>query len=932
MGMKNSNTRKAKKGLTVLAFIVLPALALCCGAVAWLTRGQEAFAFPSATVEFVNPRTFAADPKGNLVATDSGERRILGMTPDGTLRFTIEGEQRDGGFYSGRLAGFDSLGRFYVDDTVLDIATSNTAARRVLRYAGDGRFLGAIVSYAYEGEAMGDWERQPVFVRIFDDVLYWFLLDGEETWTLRSKPLLTEGAERSVRLTGVDVYACLDAVPVSPSEAYFLTPEGTILFATADGNIETVFPAAGERAMLFPTAISMDSRGRLLAVDGKRTVISLTTDVEPVVTSLVLDPDSARRAGYPAKLAFMDLRSDGDGAIRVANEYTADLLTFPSAGGVSVISSARLTPSAQAASLASFAAAWAAVAALLAATVLLYRRLFIFMAPLVLKQLAIFVPLITVMTVIVAVLVYAVASEPLETSIKQRLQHLAQIGAGAIAPADIDALRFEGRSLSEIKGSPAFSRILRTVDSLVNENKDPWNSGVFDYIYKKDGDSWWVLGSFDYIELYPYVKDEFERVLKTGEPAYLRYSDIYGAWLSAFSPILGADGKPAAVLEATVSADILDEANRAFVRRSIEGGLVIIVGFLAAFAVFTAILLRSIRSMKSGAERIAGGDYGIDIEVRSRDEIEDLGNAFNSMSREIRDYIERITALNEANARFVPSAFLSHLGKTDITQIKLGDQAKADMTILFTDIRSFTDFSESMTPVEVFSFLNDYLRRMGPEIRERGGFIDKYIGDAIMALFPGTSEAAFEAVYGMFARLEELNSQRIASGKKAVDMGIGLHRGPLMIGIIGEEKRFDGTVISDAVNLASRLESLTKYYGTRCIVSESIRNSLGNPDAYPSRFLDAVRVKGRKEVVRIRELLVPGDPDSEAKLRCVPAWEAAWLRYEAGRFDEALALYETILKDYPGDGAAALFRDRCLRLIGTAPGADWDGVTTFGQK
>ncbi|OHD22377.1 MAG: hypothetical protein A2Y38_22130 [Spirochaetes bacterium GWB1_59_5] len=468
------------------------------------------------------------------------------------------------------------------------------------------------------------------------------------------------------------------------------------------------------------------------------------------------------------------------------------------------------------------------------------------------------------------------------------------------------------------------------IDRLINVNEDSWNSNVYDYFYRKEGDSWWVIGSYEYLELYPYVKSEFERVIATGEPVYLRYEDIYGEWLSAFSPVRGSNGMVLAIFEVTLSADVLDEASASFAWRSIAGGVGIIVGFLVVFVAFTAMLLRSIRSMKAGAERIAGGDYEVDVDIRSRDEIQDLGDAFNSMSKEIRDYILRVTSLNEANARFVPAEFLAHLGKKDIAEIQLGDQAKADMTILFTDIRHFTDLSEGMLPAEVFAFLNDYLSRMGPQIREHGGFIDKYIGDAIMALFPGSVESALEAAYGMFARLEGLNVERSVSGLAPVEMGVGIHRGPLMIGVIGESKRFDGTVISDAVNLASRLESLTKYYGVRSIVSETTLDSLSVRARYPSRFLDAVRVKGRHEVVRIHELLDRGEASLSAAF--IRAWESAFEDYRAGRFRESLAVYEDLLAWNPADNVARLFRDRCIRYQRQSPAADWDGVTTFGEK
>jgi len=865
-----------------------------------------------------------------MVVVDSGERRILGLEPDGTLRFAIKGENRSDGFYSGRIAGFDSFGRFYVDDTVIDLTSSNTAARRCLRYDASGRFIDVVASWEFSGEAMSDWEHHPIFLQVRNNTLYWFIQSGDGIWTLGSKPLLADGPVIEHELAGVTVYDYLDAVIVSPREAWLLASDGTIAYAASGETARTVYPAAGERGLNFPTALTIDARGRLLAADGKRSVFMLDPDSNPMIGARILDVEIARQAGYGKALAFMDLSTDSNGTLHMANEYTGEIVSVGPTGTMTALRSATLTGLAMAGQIAAFAAAWLAVAAIIMAVALSYYRIFKHRAPLVVKQVAIFVPLIAIMTLSVAFFVYRSMVDPLEASVEQMLRNMSAIGADRLDPADIDELRFDGLSLQEIKESPAYINVMDVIDRLINVNEDPWNSNVYDYFYRKEGDSWWVVGSYEYLELYPYVKSEFERVIATGEPVFLRYEDIYGKWLSAFSPVRNSSGMVVAIFEVTLSADVLDEASASFAWRSIAGGVGIIIGFLVVFVAFTAMLLRSIRSMKVGAERIACGDYDVDVDIRSRDEIQDLGDAFNTMSKEIRDYILRVTSLNEANSRFVPVEFLSQLGKKDIAEIQLGDQARADMIILFTDIRHFTDLSEGMRPAEVFAFLNDYLSRMGPEIREHEGFIDKYIGDAIMALFPGSVESALEAAYGMFARLGELNAIRGNTGLAPVEMGVGIHRGPVMIGVIGEAKRFDGTVISDSVNLASRLESLTKYYGVRAIVSEATLDALASRERYPSRFLDAVRVKGRQEVVRIHELLDREGGGLSAAF--TKAWQGAFDDYRCGRFREALAVYEDLLAWNAADSVARLFRDRCIHYLRLPPAAGWDGVTTFGEK
>ncbi|MDX1960540.1 MAG: 7TM diverse intracellular signaling domain-containing protein [Leptospiraceae bacterium] len=173
-------------------------------------------------------------------------------------------------------------------------------------------------------------------------------------------------------------------------------------------------------------------------------------------------------------------------------------------------------------------------------------------------------------------------------------------------------------------------------------------------------------------------------------------------------------------------------------------------------------------------------------------------------------------------ARFVPEQLLTFLGKDIITKVGLGDSIQKDMTILFSDIRAFTSISETLSPSENFGFINSYLETMGPIIRKHNGFIDKYIGDAIMALFPQKPSDAIDASIEMLEELHKLNVRRKAKGFIPISIGIGIHTGSQMLGIIGEKERMEGTVISDVVNTASRLEGLTKAYSTALLISEDV--------------------------------------------------------------------------------------------------------------
>jgi two-component system sensor histidine kinase ChiS len=271
-----------------------------------------------------------------------------------------------------------------------------------------------------------------------------------------------------------------------------------------------------------------------------------------------------------------------------------------------------------------------------------------------------------------------------------------------------------------------------------------------------------------------------------------------------------------------------------------------------------------------------------------------------------------LKAALQSFARFVPREFLECLGRPSILEVRLGDQVLKQMAVLFSDIRSFTALSEKMSPQENFKFLNSYLQRMNPFIWENGGFIDKYIGDSIMALFPQGPESALLAAVSMIRHIPEYNRQRASFGYQPIRIGIGIHSGPVMLGVIGHERFMQGTVISDVVNLASRLERLTKLYGVALLASSPVIFGLEDPTRYSYRFLDKILVRGKHEPVSVFELF-DGDSQELAdhKIRSRETFEKAVYEYHRNAIDEAARLFGGIptpaLKDIPLE----IYRERC---------------------
>ncbi len=274
----------------------------------------------------------------------------------------------------------------------------------------------------------------------------------------------------------------------------------------------------------------------------------------------------------------------------------------------------------------------------------------------------------------------------------------------------------------------------------------------------------------------------------------------------------------------------------------------------------------------------------------------------------VAGHVQDLLQLTTAYERFVPREFLQFLGKANIVDVSLGDQVQQEMSVLFADIVNFTSLSEQMTPAENFRLINTFLSYMEPCIRTHQGFIDKYIGDAIMALFSGKADDAVRAGIAMLKTLQDFNQQ----ANPLINIGIGINTGVLMLGTIGGEHRMDGTVISDAVNLAARLEKLTRDYGVMLLISHYTFAQLQQPVPYAIRKIDQVKVKGKSERVTVYEVF-DADPPAlrEAKLATTEIFAIAIELYEARKFRDATEQFFNCLQQNPEDSVAKIYLEKC---------------------
>lgn len=375
--------------------------------------------------------------------------------------------------------------------------------------------------------------------------------------------------------------------------------------------------------------------------------------------------------------------------------------------------------------------------------------------------------------------------------------------------------------------------------------------------------------------------------------------------------------------------------------------------FTAGAGVLTIIVLFFVVSRLTrpvsqvvGAMRqiISSNDLSSRVDVHFRDEIGEMSKTFNVMVGELDKAYDRIkryayeAVLAQKREHKIRNIFQKYVPQEIIDrffanpeEMLVGDNRR--LSVLFSDIRSFTSISEQMSPDVLVSSLNRYFSVMVELIMDRGGVIDKYIGDAIMAFFgapvagENDARASVEAGIAMIEALEEFNAEQQRRELPEFRIGVGINYGEVTVGNIGTDRKMDYTVIGDMVNVASRLEGLTKPYDQPLIISEYVTAELD--DSIPTRIVDSVAVKGRAAGLRIytaKRTLT----ETEAS-----AWNLhneAMESYYARRFGEAAESFEEVGRILPDDYLAGMMIERCRRYETDPPPAEWDGVEVMKSK
>jgi len=289
--------------------------------------------------------------------------------------------------------------------------------------------------------------------------------------------------------------------------------------------------------------------------------------------------------------------------------------------------------------------------------------------------------------------------------------------------------------------------------------------------------------------------------------------------------------------------------------------------------------------------------------------------------------------IHEATNRFVPHEFIESLGRHNVVDLQLGDMAEQNVHVMFSDIRDYTAFAEDMTPRENFNFVNALAGKVGPIVKKNHGMINQYLGDTIMMLFMQKADHGVQAGIDVLRMITEYNQQRLQKDRKPIKLGIGLHSGPLMMGIIGDDFRTDAAVISDTVNTASRMEGLTKHFNVNFILSGDTLLKLDDRDQFNLRYLGKVQAKGKFHSLDIYECF-DADEDAQVALKksSLSSFHAGIEAYYAKDIHTARHYFDEVYQHNKSDLTAFGFLHKIHGFITNGLPENWSGVEVMVSK
>lgn len=564
-----------------------------------------------------------------------------------------------------------------------------------------------------------------------------------------------------------------------------------------------------------------------------------------------------------------------------------------------------------AANVCSYALSYVGLLMFIVGSVLLGGALLKWRMSLLSRQLVVLLPIVCVMSI---VLMFGFLRSYVKNYQKQ--QALAMMEFNEIAVNSFDVEECVANAGSEGIRNGVEKKICDTLDTLLNSNNSEWSKNIRSNVFLLNEDRTRGCNyTVDKNSLYPFTEVYYfggdvnswqelvaDYSLALSDTTFVSSSEsMTTTYITATTVLKDSKGNNVALLLTDMDLADFVEAENKVIKTTVFEILAFLAIIIAAICIVTYFTTGRLRKAENAIKEIASGNFDTRIGELGKDEVGEICNSVNSMAVKLEEHFEEKDRNEKFYYKFVPEKFKELLNKESFTDLRLGDAVSEELTVLFCDIRSFSLNSEMMTAKENFEFVNIIYGKAGPIIREHGGFVDKYIGDAVMALFENADDAVaagieiYNAIVIDPSTKEELKA-------RSINIGIGIHSGMARIGIVGEDERLSGTVISNTVNLSSRLESLTKQYQTAMIISKETLDRMSNPDSLSIRYLGMIQVAGVNEVEALYEVLDCLDEKNRAiRTQNLREFRDAIREYHLGNIRNAYELMKKIREENKED-------------------------------
>jgi class 3 adenylate cyclase len=866
------------------------------------------------SITFVSPAAAKYARDGNVYVVDNGLFRIICMTPDGRINYTINIDKMAEytRFYD---LTVDEAGNLYVYAMEGEYDAYLTKRDSIQQYDNRGRFVRNIFSVTYTDDSPDQPYMFPQFgsLRYENGVLSFSrtMRNWVELWKYDAltKVLTSSLFDRNVSDFSVGRLVLKDF------DNFIYSTRGGDIYEVSGGGFPTLrasFDFVEKEGGIIPWYLDYGEGGSVIFQDMASAIlyrIDRDGTVRPVLAGQ--DFEELRKAGqYPTLADFGFVRD------RFAGVYGEEVWYYDGLVFRTYRDGAAL-PWGEQVAIALIQCLFAAgIIVLLAAFYLLFIHILDRFISLFIKQAVVIIPLVVAGFVIFYSMTFNIQTERLNNELAQNIRLLAW-EAGRLIDGD------GVKSLKSIKDfqSDTYQHLSDAIKQIIRYNKDEWSKRFYTAIYKGDNFEYVIVQSNDEMNMFRRTIALEEGTadyadFMTGKPIFNISEMPDGVWAASQSPIYTSDGEIAGMFEIGFNMTSYQIANVKEGQRIAGYAALICVVILLALIAITSAIVKHLANVVTVFDNIAHGNYSARVLYRAHDELGSVSRGLNDMATEMQKQIEHIRRMNESTIRFVPFQFMEHLGVTDITKMKLGDNIQRDLTVLFFDIRAFSINSEMMSVQENFVFINQVLKVSGPIIRKHNGFVDKFLGDAAMGLFVNAIDA-IRAGIEIYHTLVLDEKTRIKTGIDGINIGIGVHTGSVMMGIVGEEERLSSTVISKNVNLASRMESLTKQVKSGMLITRDTMDRIGNSErTFNYRFIGMIQASGVNEVIGVFDVL-DALPERTRKIRLATrqVFESGVRKYHTRDYENALQRFEKVVAADPGDACAAICLTKTKRRL-----------------